>query len=403
MARKGGMKSNVFVKPTAQNHACMSFGMARKGGMKSNSFGRLLIFASIIFACGCQNENACFEGNYDYFSPDVKFVEVGADTLVFPEAYAPFFSVYDSLIFFFNTEKGSVHIDVYNIDTGNPIGRFYPRGHGHEEYVAISCISNFINESDELKALLTAPNEQKLLLWNISKSIDSCKTVTEQALPYKWQVGHYAPSSKVVLMGSDRMMAYYPSVPLLGTDEPSLPFFEICNIPSCKVADKIQSFKVSLKYKEKQQITSDRFFDTSFCLKPDGTKFVQSMYWLPQINIVDLQTKKNNWYRMKGEYDFSVLKTDMSSAKYYYHRVQANDEYIFALWYGEKWTSIGRDTSYDVLHVFDWNGRLLKAIKLSSPVNEIFLDTKRNILYGSQGDTEHIYAYPIDGIGLSEN
>ena len=29
------LEGNVFVKPTAQSHACMSFGMARKGGMKS--------------------------------------------------------------------------------------------------------------------------------------------------------------------------------------------------------------------------------------------------------------------------------------------------------------------------------------------------------------------------------
>ena len=38
MARKGGMKSNVFVKPNEQNDARINSAMAKKGRMKSNVF-----------------------------------------------------------------------------------------------------------------------------------------------------------------------------------------------------------------------------------------------------------------------------------------------------------------------------------------------------------------------------
>ena len=54
----------VFVKPTAQNHACMSFGMARKGGMKSKYLFVLGTMAlSVGFsACSSDDEKEIPEG-----------------------------------------------------------------------------------------------------------------------------------------------------------------------------------------------------------------------------------------------------------------------------------------------------------------------------------------------------
>ncbi len=354
-----------------------------------------LILASIVLFNGCRDEETHFSGTIASFLPQVELASIQADTLEFSGAYTPLFAVYDSLLFLCNIQKGSYIFDVYNIDTKSLIGHFFHRGHGHDEYTVLTSIYGFFKENNKLKTLLTAPNEQKLLIWDITESIKQGRTIDEMEIPYKWQRNSPIPASRQILLSNDRILTYTPSCRFSDEKEPTLPLYEIRNIPDYEKTNEIMVFTKNFKERRNQRMTPDCFFWTSLCLKPDKSKFVEVMFWLPQINIVDIQSKEIKGYRMKGGADFSIFEQSMDAATNYYQRVQANNDYIFALWAETDWRTIKGNTSFNILHVFDWNGRLLKKIRLETPIQEMFLDTERNILYGCQEDAEQLFCYHI--------
>lgn len=59
------------------------------------------------------------------------------------------------------------------------------------------------------------------------------------------------------------------------------------------------------------------FFYSNDAIKPDGTKVVQAMVHLAQLNILDLETGHVSGYRLEGEPDFSVLKVMKNKVVFY--------------------------------------------------------------------------------------
>lgn len=86
------------------------------------------------------------------------------------------------------------------------------------------------------------------------------------------------------------------------------------------------------------------------------------MRHLPQINIIDTQTGKITSYRIKNNPNFSLLETSMESMNVFYNHVHADDNYIYATYWGkEPWDDrFGVEVPiFNTIHVFDWNGNLL--------------------------------------------
>jgi hypothetical protein len=70
-----------------------------------------------------------------------------------------------------------------------------------------------------------------------------------------------------------------------------------------------------------------------------------------------------------------------------YIDVATTDRHIFALYAGRPWREM-QSTEYaaEWVHVYDWNGRLLEFLHLSSPVVGLAVD----------GDEERLFAYRLD-------
>ena len=143
-------------------------------------------------------------------------------------------------------------------------------------------------------------------------------------------------------------------------------------------------------------IIPETFFESHSYIHPDGTKIAQAMFWLPQINIIDIPLGKVNGYRIEGGEGFSLFRTNMQQAKYCYHRIQANKNYIFALWSGVSPEEITIETAFSKIHVFNWDGKMVKKIKLEKPIHELGLDVVNNLLYGYNTNTEKLYRYNLN-------
>ena len=130
------------------------------------------------------------------------------------------------------------------------------------------------------------------------------------------------------------MLAKVQSVPLGGGDA-TLPFYQQRTINTNKLLKNYSIYKKSI-------INRDSPNDAC---KPDGTKVVQAMLYLPQLNILDVETGQVVGFRMKGAPDFSIFEDEKDVYNIYYIGVQADDNYIYALYWGKE--SWGRfDTPY---------------------------------------------------------
>ncbi len=73
-------------------------------------------------------------------------------------------------------------------------------------------------------------------------------------------------------------------------------------------------------------------FYTWDAVKPDGSRIVQAMRFLPQINVLDLRTGKLFGSRLKGAPGFSLMKdVKRLTETVYYTGVCADDRYIYAV------------------------------------------------------------------------
>jgi len=142
-------------------------------------------------------------------------------------------------------------------------------------------------------------------------------------------------------------------------------------------------------------IPPDFLFKSADMLKPDGSKMVQAMRLLPQLNILDLRTGKVMASRLNNSPDFSLFETDLGQKITYYNSVQADDHYIYATYSGSARGSIENCKS---IHVFDWSGTLLSVLKTDRTFARVWLDTVRNRLYTTDYESEEVYYLDMNDI-----
>ena len=164
----------------------------------------------------------------------------------------------------------------------------------------------------------------------------------------------------------------------------TLPRILIRTLGNNQVVREYPLFRQTIEGKGNSDFYPDSFFLFSAALKPDGKKAVLAMAFFPQIHLIDLSSGEMKGVRLKGLPSFSPDR-----AENYYISVQCDNRYIYALYAGES----DRPTT---VHVFDWDGRLLRRLELSHPASLLSLDPVSGKLYAMYRDEEEIYRYSVD-------
>lgn len=357
-----------------------------------NKYLLLILSVSASFCCCTRDDN--FNGKL-YERPLVPERNVHAhDSTQIDGAYSTNFAAFDTIVVFFNEVRTGNAFTIFNNKTSKEIGSFCPIGHGHEEFVALSPDLQIYVEKGDHKTILFAPNENKMLIWNISASIRNNKTVYENVVDYSWKNETPVAYGKQVWIGNDSILVCQPSVHIHLTDEITKASYQIRTYSTNHLLSEVNVFKESINSKETQILPED-FFDAAFSLKPDKSKFVEAMNWLPQINIVNLESMQISGHILEGTQNYSIFNTNMSNAMFCYRQVKASDEGIYALWSGQPWQNASDDIGYNYIHVFNWDGKFISNVKLDEPIAKIYLDCTNNILYGWFAERQILYTYNL--------
>lgn len=349
--------------------------------MKQLSF--IIIFVlPLLWSCGNNADSKYFNGPIVPINDIAEEEKVSSQRIELNGITAGFVAAYDSLAIFWYWDYPGAYFSIFNMNDGAHLGYYCLKGRGPQETLGVPPIYQFYQEGGELKTLLLAFNNDKLLFWNITKSIQENATVFDTIVPYDWRKDHLSAYTKISRLDDNTLLGFVPQeYTTLSNTLMTLPVYEKRTIFSNELLDTYTPFKESITGGDAKILPDFKFLNTSDGLKPDGTKIAQSMFFLQQIHIIDLDKNKVTGYRIKGTPDFSMFKQVPPNCNYYYHKLQCDDNFIYTLYYGKEHSSFNRESSCDMVHVFDWDGNLVKKLELEHPAQEIWLDRETNRLY----------------------
>jgi hypothetical protein len=358
------------------------------------------VILGVFVCCNKNKDGDYFNGEIHYFDNSSKIVKnVTAKSVQLDNLQSGQIAVYDSLLICWHPNYPNHFFYITNLDSGNEIGFFCEKGQGSGESISLNCIFQIFRKGNDICTFLWAYNESQLFLWNISQSVEQGVTVYDTIVPYdknRYFFLFYQPE--------DILFVNRPC-DILNREEATTPFYEKRSI---YIKEVIQDYPV---YKEKSVKNRDAsmlepLFYTWDVIKPDGTKIVQVMRSIPQINIIDTHTGEVTGFRMQNGPGFSILESspDIKSTNNYYNCVHADDSFIYATYWGkEQWVDRrGVDRPLlNTIHVFDWNGKLLYELITDRPFfRSIWLDQIRNRLYTIDVGTDQVYYLDLDELNL---
>ncbi len=360
----------------------------------------LIVLLSSIMELSCTSEKN-FQGELEYFEDHADETELQSHPIRLSNTFTPLVNIVDSKALCFNVTRGDFAFEIVDIRKGQILGDFCPIGHGHNEFLSLLPIQQIYQVGDEWKTMLFAPNESRMVTWNITESIKKQQTVYEHVVPYSWKDKSPVSYSKQVVISDDTLLLYTPSVSTFPNDMVTDPIYQTRTLGTNEPIREIRVFAHCIDGKD-SKVLPENLLDASFSLKPDRKKFVEAMNWLPQINIVDISSGRVSGFRMKNTQDEDVFETDMDCALFCYKRVVSDDRYIYALWSGCARNELSADIAFDMVHVFDWNGKLVRKLKLDCPVSDLVMDFHDGSLYGWNMEEQILYKYDM-GFRSSKN
>jgi hypothetical protein len=356
-----------------------------------------VLILSICISCNKKNDNMYFNGEIRNFEVLGSTKKVTLETISLDGANFGWLAVFDSLMIFRNPKLVNRFFSIFNVDNGEELGTFCNKGGGPDELSDCHKIFNFFKEGDDLKTLLLENYEEKMFIWNITQSVKQGTTVIDTIISYASEKDNKsAPYGSFFFQKDNTLLAKVQSVPL-GNGDATLPFYQQRTIDTNKLLKNYSIYKQSVKDRD-SPTTAQTFSSSNDACKLDGTKVVQAMLYLPQLNILDVETGQVVGFRMKGAPDFSIFEDEKDVYNIYYIGVQADDDYIYALYWGKE--SWGRfDVPYvNTIHVFDWNGNFVQAIEVDRGLDAIWIDPTRNRLYVTSPKVDDVFYLDLDGI-----
>jgi hypothetical protein len=362
-----------------------------------------ILLTLLTFSCRTIEDEDYFFGNINYINKEYERIELKGDSISLDGYTTLYFSVYDSLMIFWNSRMPeSTTFSISGIKTGKHYGNYVMQGRGpHESSTA--PIFQFYQKDNDLMALLTAPNEDELREWNISKSIESGYTVYDTIFPYAWRMEHPSAYLNIYRMSENNLLVKVSKRHSVENSKiQAWPRYQIRSIIENKLVREYEIFKQDL-YIGNPDVLLMWPFSSNDCIKPDNKKIAQGMVSLSQINIIDLETGDVSYYRATDSPTLSMIAEEKKLLKspLFYHRCQCNDKYIYALYSGSpREDRYGNAILPSKIHQFDWDGNLIHEIILSEPATQIWLDSNSNFMYTYNEMNENIWRYDINELDI---
>ena len=361
--------------------------------MKKNTIFFLLFS---LFIGGCGDNKSYFNGEISFFEDFLSADSLQGCQIRFDDIFTGDMYVCDSLIGFHSSKYPDSYLYVFSLNSHQYLTNFFRKGDGPDEFHQLTGFHQYNNKGNDIRVWMKEIMSEKFFLLNITQSIEERKTVLDTVLDLRWTNSRYFPPNSFSFFLNEEEIIIKNQSYKKNLDLPDYipPAYCIYNIPQkIKVADIVLYIEPLIF--ENEHVWFGSYFHSIDLIKPDQTKLVMAMNALCQINILDIVSKKQRGYRMKGTPDFNDLKKLPDNMMEYYIDVCVDDDYIYAF-YSER--RISEDpyiiNTTDEVHVFDWDGKPIRKIILSNEGNCLRLDAVHKKLY-VKNHADEVFWYDV--------
>lgn len=335
----------------------------------------------------------------DFFAFDVdEFRDIAAEPLHLDvrECSANLFTaaINGRYIYSYESSKDWLYT-LTDIETDEIVCKMGHRGRGPDEFINVFPLQDFFVEDGETKTLMFCYNDARLFTWNITRSLETGKEVYENRM-------HMGDSTKFLPLGSLHPLSEARLLVLDTKQNPRIdemvapPVYAVYDLKDRSIIKTYDLFRKPQIKTKNTDLNSKLWFSLHDCVKSDGTKVFMAMGYFPQINILDLDSGKCYGFRMKGARRFSP-----DASVWHFTSAVSDDNYIYALYYGDLEDPSDYDACPDVLYVFDWNGNVVRKLQLDEHVIDVWLNGEMLYLYHRV--RPNLYSVKIDDIVSSSS
>lgn len=323
------------------------------------------LFIVLMSLSGCYNETEnSFNGEVRYISSFDTVQTLSGEKLPYINSIGCYGCDVSYPYLMLSLAKQDSLLAIYDIEKELFLGNFFSIGSGPDDFrsfiITSQCVDSVIIVNDIY--------DKKLKMIRLPETISKKRAVYDNILEYE---------------GMHEMIFYIDSL------------LWMKNLIDDKITYTSSKVGYPIKTLYKESIGRhdlDNMLLLSDAIKPDGHKIVSLSGVLNQIDILSLDSDKD---------DISVtasneLVTFKQLQKNKYKHVKdhflsiprCNDKYIFAL-------HISHDTNKKSLYVIDWDGKGIANYLLDEDVIDFCVDWNRNVIYGITS-SEEIYKYTFD-------
>lgn len=337
----------------------------------------LIFFTILCSICACtSNEFYYLKSNYKLINDNVSEEKIKGSLVQGSENYdAIKILVKDTLCFFYSWKNPHGFFSILNIKTGQELGTYCPKGRGPAESTGLGPIFEVYDECGSLRAEIQDVHKDRLFVWNISESLKEKMTIYDTIIPLE----RISRSSRLYVwrfrINDKNYFTCTSSTPFEDINQIVTPEFALTSSCENSVIREFRIFTDSIiSISGKRNWILPDFVLMECCLKPDKNKVAMGMSYYPQVNILDLRTEDFECFRLQSSPSISILKRI-----WYYASICCDDQYIYALYNAQDLSEPKDENLKSIIHVFDWNGQLIRKLALDQLFDQICLDN--NIIY----------------------
>lgn len=353
----------------------------------------VLSAALFIFACTGKKQGGVFNGEV-IINNNPEILSIAGKKMEFNDVYTGYMSVYDSLGIFCLRRNSEFLVSVFNLNSGDMLGQFCPAGRGPDDFWDFYHSEQYVVENNEIK-LWGYDKRKNIYLLNLTRSIEEQHTVIDTLIVHDWMRHHVRSWAYCFMLDKDRLMISNSSEFFEDSNPDNLfPSYRMYEKTVDKELKRFNMYNRLPKNQDKPQL-AEQYYSVDR-INPAKNKIVESMNFLAQINILDIESGKLKGYRLKGTPDFDDLPLLDYNMKFFYNDVCVGEEMIMAL-YVDADIAESPTSSSRRIHIFDWDGNFIHELELDVDVNQISFDPVGKYLYGCTA-LEEMYRFDLNSL-----
>ena len=285
----------------------------------------------------------------------------------------------DSVVIYHNFRNSQFLFEVSDSRTDSLIGFFCRRGRAENEFIEALPKMDIVRAGDSLKGWFHQYYDKyRFILWDISESLKKGMTIYDRIVPVAKDEKDGSPlvAFSYHWLPEDKMFVYNSRQNARKDWMVEPPTYELYDLSTNTREQVYHPFNLYVEddQGDNASIRSKTFLSLTDCIKPSRDKVAFGMYFIPYLGVIDPRTGETKGIRMKG-----YPGLNLKEKYYHFYDIQADDNYIYALYAGTPADRIGEDTSAKIM-VFTWDCELVAELKVGS-ISGISLDGDKMYLF----------------------